>query len=229
MKRDDVYLQLKEQILNGHFSPGETIGERATAESLGISRVPLREALIRLERDELVRIVPRRGAFVRIFSAEDLRHLYELREALEGMAAGRAALAARSRALDEIKGKLRSLIRGKHVDEPEAERLGLSFHETVLGHCGNPMIAEAAARIGDQVRLARSSSYQHASQDWVRRGVREHLSIAEAIESGDSAAAEREMRAHIAAWSRFCRGRLGGNPEANRGPLSAADRERAAN
>src|SRR5262245_45572811 len=91
-KREAVYEQLRDQILAGDLRPGEVINERTVAESLGSSRVPLREALIELQRDGLVRLVPRRGAFVRTFSAPDVQHLYELREALEGLAAARAAL-----------------------------------------------------------------------------------------------------------------------------------------
>ena len=209
-KREAVYDQLRDHILEGDMRPGDVINERSVAESLGASRVPLREALIQLQRDGLVQVVPRRGAFVRTFSAVEVQHLYELREALEGLAAARAALVLSEGALSGCIKQLRRFLRARNVDVAEAERLGVMFHDTVLEGCGNPLICETSARIRDQVRLARRASYEHASPEWRRRGAEEHLHIAEAIAEGDSAEAERQMKAHIGAWSRHFRDQLPG-------------------
>jgi DNA-binding GntR family transcriptional regulator len=204
-KRETVYEQLRHEILRGDLRPGDVINERSVAESFGASRVPLREALIELQRDGLITVIPRRGAFVRTFSARDVQHLYELREALEGLAAARAALVAPRDAMTPVMQRLRSLLRSKKTNAKEAELAGIAFHDLVFERCGNPLVGETAARIRDQVELARRSSYDYSSDEWMRRGVEEHLHIAEAIANRDSAEAERQMKAHISAWSRHFR------------------------
>lgn len=207
-KRDDVYEQLRNAILRGGMRPGDVISEREVAESLGASRVPLREAVIQLERDGLVMVVPRRGAFVRTFTAVELQHLYELREAVEGLAAARAAVRLPPAEMTPHIRAFRSELRAKRLDPVASERLGVDFHEAVLQGCGNPLVAETSVRIRDQVQLAKRTSYRHADAEWLRRGAQEHLDIAEAVASGDSAEAERQMKSHIAGWSRYFRSQL---------------------
>lgn len=207
-KREAVYTKLRQEILTGALCPGDVINERSVAESLGASRVPLREALIHLEQDGLITVITRRGAFVRTFTAPEVQHLYELREALEGLAAGRAALVMPPTALVPRVKELRKFLRSRNPDAAEAERLGVAFHEHILEGCGNPLVSETSSRIRDQVRLARRTSYERASTDWWRRGAEEHLHIAEAIAAGDSAEAERQMKAHISTWSRHLRDQL---------------------
>lgn len=215
-KRDDVYTRLLGAILHGDLLPGEPISERAVAESLGASRVPLREALIQLQRDGLITNVPRRGAFVRTFSSQELEQLYELRGALEGLAAARAALLLPRGALTAFRRSFSKALRSRVLDAQAAEQLGVAFHEKILEGCGNPLVTETAAKIRDQVQLAKRMSYDRASAEWVLRGAREHLDIAEAITVGDSAEAERQMKAHIAAWSRHFSEQLGDRGGADR-------------
>jgi DNA-binding GntR family transcriptional regulator len=207
-KRDAVYTHLRREILEGGLKSGDVINERTVAESLGASRVPLREAMIQLERDGLITVVPRRGAFVRTFTGQEVQHLYELREALEGLAAARAALVMPEESLTECVAELRAFLRTKKPDVVQAERLGIRFHELVLEGCGNPLVSETSARIRGQVRLARRTSYERTSIEWWRRGAEEHLHVAAAILGGDSAEAERQMKAHISAWSRNLRDQL---------------------
>src|SRR5262249_59318784 len=82
---------LRDAIVDGRLQPGERLRTVALAESLNLSRTPVREALVQLEREGLVEIVPRRGAVVRAFANEDLLDLYEVRAVLEAAAARRAA------------------------------------------------------------------------------------------------------------------------------------------
>lgn len=207
-KRDHVYTQLREAILQAELLPGMPISERTVAASLGASRVPLREALILLQRDGLITIVPQRGAFVRTFSAAELQHLYELREALEGLAASRAALVLPRGALDGLCRSFSEALTSKDLTTEIAGRLGAEFHEKVLASCGNPLLREMAATVQGQVQLAKHMSYRQASVEQVRSGVQEHLDIALAVNDGDSAAAERHMKVHIASWSRHFRDSL---------------------
>src|SRR5688572_2944480 len=84
---DRVHDTLRSAILEGRLGAGAHLSVPALATQLGVSRSPVRDALFRLEGDGLVRTVPHRGAVVRGAGAEDIRELFELREALEGLAA----------------------------------------------------------------------------------------------------------------------------------------------
>lgn len=215
-KREQVYGQLREAILQGDLHPGEPISERAVAASFGASRIPLREALIQLQRDGLISVFPQRGAFVRKFSAAELQHLYELREALEGLAASRAAMVLPQGALDGFCQSFSEALNSEDLTAETADRLGTAFHEKILQGCGNPLVCETAATVQAQVQLARRMSYGEASLEQIRSGVQEHLDIAIAIRDGDSAAAERQMKVHIAAWSRHFRDSLEQRPAVGR-------------
>src|SRR5438128_11481641 len=80
---DTVYAALRQVLLDREFDPGEPLTELELSRRFRVSRTPVREALAKLERDHLVRVVPKKGAFVRTLSHDELRDLYEVREALE--------------------------------------------------------------------------------------------------------------------------------------------------
>ena len=90
--REIVYEELKMQILRGTIVPGTRLMEVEMAEQMGVSRTPIREAIHKLEKEGLVVIEPRRGAYVSRVSMEDMLEILELRENLEGFAAYRAAM-----------------------------------------------------------------------------------------------------------------------------------------
>ena len=94
---DRVCAALREAITSGRLAPEERIKQERIAAELGVSRTPVREALHLLEREGLVRLVPRRGAIVQGFTAADVRELYELRELLEPAAAELATVRADAR------------------------------------------------------------------------------------------------------------------------------------
>ena len=82
---------IREAIIDGRLAPGQRLKEEELARELGISRTPVREALVILEGEGLVESVPKRGASVRAYAADDLDDMYQLRALLEGYAARRAA------------------------------------------------------------------------------------------------------------------------------------------
>src|SRR5436190_5321759 len=88
---DTVYGALRQAILDREFDPGEPLTEHGLCARFRVSRTPVREALAKLERDHLVRVVPKKGAFVRTLSSDEIRDLYEVREALEALAVRLAA------------------------------------------------------------------------------------------------------------------------------------------
>ena len=89
--RDVVFNTLKDGILTGRLKPGERLLENQLAEELGVSRTPIREALRMLQIENLVDLIPRRGAQVKDMSEKDIKNVLEIRKVLEELAAGLAA------------------------------------------------------------------------------------------------------------------------------------------
>ena len=90
--KDSVYLKLRQEIVSGKLPPGYLLREAELAARFGVSKTPLREAFVRLEKDGFVEIAPYRSAVVGGYSRQDLREIYEVRELLEGLCAREAAL-----------------------------------------------------------------------------------------------------------------------------------------
>jgi len=88
--KDTVYVQLRDDIVNGVLPPGTVLREAELAARFGVSKTPLRDALVRLQKDGFVEIPPYRSAVVVGYSRTDLREIYELRELLEGACARQA-------------------------------------------------------------------------------------------------------------------------------------------
>src|SRR5688572_32659560 len=101
-----LYRTLKREILSAAIAPGQPLAETELARQLGASRTPLREALIRLEADGLVRIEPRRGAFVQQLTVSDFLEINELRLVLEPYAARAAASRIDPRVVQELQSRL---------------------------------------------------------------------------------------------------------------------------
>jgi len=125
---DIAYDQLLSQILDLRLPPGSTIDEHAVAAELGLSRMPVHEAVARLAADRLVTVLPRRGSIVTGVRTQDALDMFDAREAIE---CGIAHVAAR-RATDEDLGRLRTLIES-------AERAAKT--PTICGTCGRTMIS----------------------------------------------------------------------------------------
>jgi DNA-binding GntR family transcriptional regulator len=90
--KDSVYLKLRQEIVSAKLPPGYLLREAELAARFGVSKTPLREAFVRLEKDGFVEIAPYRSAVVGGYSRQDLREIYEVRELLEGLCAREAAL-----------------------------------------------------------------------------------------------------------------------------------------
>ena len=94
-----VYNEIKQDIVSARLHPGEPLLEEDLAKRLRVSRTPIRDALRKLDHEGLVRIVPNKGAFVRVLTPRDIREIYEVREALESFAAAAKVAYDRARRL----------------------------------------------------------------------------------------------------------------------------------
>jgi len=194
---DRVLEYVREQILSGHYLPGQRISEVELAEALGISRSPIREAFRRLATEGLVHIAPYKGATVATFDEETVRELFELREAVEGMAAGLAAQRAKEDQLGEMEQLLDATRRSLGGREGSGYPHDHDYHRLIVAMSGNRMLEQKALEINAQVILARSLSGSYG--DRAARALEEHAAIFEAIKAGDAELAEQRMRRHIRA------------------------------
>jgi DNA-binding GntR family transcriptional regulator len=193
---DSVYEALRRDILEREFDPGEPLTEHDLSHRYGVSRTPVREALAKLERDRLVRVVPKKGAFVRTASHDDVRELYQIREALEALAVRLAAPRLDRAELAAIEARFRDLeARGAAVDHAEVRALGDEFHTFLVRQAGNVRLREAIEQIREQIRAGWTMSMLAPRR--VEGLIREHLSIIDALRRSDARRAERLMADHV--------------------------------
>lgn len=189
-----AYTAIRQILTEGEAAPGDPVSENALAERLGMSRTPVREALRELTRDGLLDLFPGRGYFLPRHSASDLRELFELREALEGL----AARAAAPRASDSELAALREICAAYEGarDWRERARHGSEFHRLVAEAARNGRLAGALSAIAAQISMVRRAELRA----FAARGpeaAEEHRSILDAIAARDPEAAERAARAHV--------------------------------
>ena len=193
---DTVYNRIRDAIISGELESGTPLRVPALAEILGVSRSPVREAIIRLTSERLAHSEPRLGAVVAKVKRQDLAGLYEIREVLEGLAARLAAQADEPEPIEKLQELLRKHDHAvSHGDIDEHIELDLSFHRLVRQMAGNLELELLLNHIESQVRLAMLtitvSSGPHIAVD-------EHKSIYKAIQRHDPNGAEKAARAHIA-------------------------------
>ena len=186
---EEVARRIRADIFAGRLKPGERINQDELAETMDVSRVPIREALIALEREGLVRIVPRRGAFVWELEPEDIGDQYEIYGIVSGMAAERAAeglgeeqLQALDQLIDRMDGE---------SDPAELERLNSRFHEIVNRGSGSRRLTWMLGLLASSV----PASY-HAEGGW-QLAAEDHRRILDRLAARDREGAGEAMRAHI--------------------------------
>jgi DNA-binding GntR family transcriptional regulator len=191
-----VYEALRRAILARQFDPGEPLTEHALCRRYRVSRTPVREALARLERDRLVRVVPKKGAFVRTVGHDEIRELYEMREALEALAVRLAAPRLDRTALEDFERRFRELRGRRSAALYTAVRpLGEEFHRYLVKSAGNAKLLEALEQIREQIQAVWTMSMLAPRR--VQGLIREHLAIIDALKRGRVARAERCMVAHV--------------------------------
>jgi DNA-binding GntR family transcriptional regulator len=196
---DVVTERLESAIISGELAPGSRISELALANSLGVSRGPLREAIRRLEGRKLVERTPNIGVRIAELSVKDLSELLVVREALEGMACGQAAenisdteIDALEKLLDEH-GKQKELQSGKGYYQ---ESKDFDFHFRIARASGNERLISMIT--GDLYHLLRVYRYKSSTfSGRASMALDEHRNIIAALRKRDPALAEAKMREHI--------------------------------
>lgn len=193
---ETAYLRLKEEILDNRMPPGFQAMEPELAQRLGMSRTPVREAVIRLQDEGLVEVIPRRGMRVLPLSADDMREIYQVLVCVEGEAA--ALLAASPPSPERLAG-LRSAVADMEA-ALEADDLDAwadadnRYHVELVTQCGNRRLAGIAMTFQNQVHRARMLTLRLRNKPV--KSTAEHREQIDAIASGDPVTARRTYRAH---------------------------------
>lgn len=199
-RSDDATLRLRNDILSGAAEPGALLAESAVARRLGVSRVPVREALFALEREGLVDFSDTGRAFVKELKAQDFEELFVLRLTLEPLAA-RLATPRVTEALDDLQQNIAATRHARSVKE--VTRFDLDFHEIILTASGNARLLKLWRSMRGELELWLGRLHRHhqgQTRDTLRETVRAHELILGALQTQTPAACERLMREHIQGW-----------------------------
>jgi DNA-binding GntR family transcriptional regulator len=186
-----VYAVLKEAIMNGAFAPGEWLGQESLATAIGVSRIPVRTALLQLEAEGLVTFHPHRGARVRNLTAEQIAEIYRLRTLLESYALRLSMTRLTPERLERLRGLAEQL-----DEEPEGGEFletRVRFYRDLYDADHNPllvqMIEELRGMVGRYLlsyRILGDRQHQHVHSDLIER-----------VAAGDLAGAESWIYAHL--------------------------------
>lgn len=199
-RSDFTARRLREQIFSGAAEPGMLLAEAAVAQLLGVSRVPVREALFELEREGLVEFSTTGRAFVRELNPRDFEELYTLRLALEPLAARLAAPALKADA-SVLEKNIKATARAKTI--ADVTRLDLDFHEIILGASGNARLLKLWRSMRGELELWLGRLHRrHQGQklDTREDTAGSHLGIVECFKTQAPSACESMMRKHITGW-----------------------------
>jgi DNA-binding GntR family transcriptional regulator len=192
--REAAYKHLREAILSGSLLPGERIPEPALAETLGLSRTPIREALQTLAKEGLVEVVPHKGARVRQLSVKEIEEVYQVRAVLEGEAARLAACHASAVEVMTIFASLEQLAALDPSDLTAQRQADMRFHSCFVGASHNGTLERLFNDLQGSLSLLRTYT-SNLSQTPETQA--QHLAIAEAIRDKQPEVAANAAKIHV--------------------------------
>lgn len=194
--REIVYEELRNLILTGKIKPGTRMMEIELAEDMGVSRTPIREAIRKLEKEGLVIIEPRKGAYASEVSVKDMEDILEVRANLEGLAAYLAAermTDAEKQALGEIKEKFRQAVAEGNMADMIS--IDTKFHHMIVESSRNNHLIHMVEQLQELVLRFRYIYYKDFKR--AEDMIPEHKRIFEEIVNGNGANARFEAFNHI--------------------------------
>jgi len=189
--RQIVYQKIRDAIVTGLIKPGEKLSEVELADKLAVSRTPVREAIRQLTQSGLVELIPRKGAYVRKLTAEDISDFYDVRLALELLAIERLC----SKTPPEELKRFREIFSSFSSDDPmEFVRLDTEFHLRLCEAANNRFLMTIFNNLYDLLQLYRRHSVAGLP---LKSLASEHVEIIDAILERDEERAKAAMRNHL--------------------------------
>ena len=191
-----AYEALRDSILSGHLAPGNIVNEMALAKELGISRTPVREALLELSSQGLVEILPRKGIRIKYFTERDVNEVCDIRELIELAVVEGLARKGAGRSLKRLESVLeqqrQAVTDGDMVGFLEADR---RFHMALTGLTDNRRLRKILENLGDLIHVMGNEGLTRAGR--VAEVVDEHLNVVDCIKQGKIGEAKEAMRLHL--------------------------------
>ena len=191
-----AYERIRELIVTGELTWGTRLDERILAERLGISRTPVREAIVRLGNEEVIERRPYQGNVVRSFTQSQIVNLFDVRAEMEALAVRRAAEYGSAADFDVLEDIVRQCHAALHAgDLVEFEKRDQEFHQQIAAISRNETLIQCLNRLGLQIQLARHRA--NLLLDFPMSTIEDREQILAGLRKGDGAAAEQVMRRHI--------------------------------
>src|SRR3954466_15687703 len=202
---DRVYTHVKQGVLDRRYEGGTLLTEGELAEAVGVSRTPVREALLRLEAEGLIKLYPKKGALVLPVSAQEIADVVETRQLVEGHAARKAVPAS-----PQLIARLEELLARQQEQAAAGDLAGAAvtdrcFHAEIVRSGGN----EILSRLYDQLRdrqLRMGVAVMHAHPDRITKTLAEHEELLQALRAADAEAAVAVVRRHVGWFQNLARG-----------------------
>ncbi len=192
--REIVFESMREAIIGGVLKPGERLMEIQLADEMGVSRTPVREAIRKLELEGFVVMIPRKGAYVAGVTHKDVADVFEIRAALEGLAAGLAA----ERATDEEIEEMERLLLFNEGEAKTLEQIvdsDTGFHALVYKASRNDRLIQILGNLREQIQRFRATSL--AVPGRIKLAIEEHRAIVEALANHNVEKAQELAANHI--------------------------------
>ena len=199
---NQVFEQLKEMIFNGEFPPGERIIESEVADSIGISRTPVREALHKLEAERFIIHLPKGGYVVKGMSLSEIKEIFDIRVILESFAGFLAAKRCNDKEILPLEKKLEEfekyLIKN---DLKELTRVNTEFHELLYALSRSPRLVKMIHNLRDDIYSLRKIILN--SVDMAHLSNKDHREIIKAIKKKEAKKTENLVRDHVLRGKEF--------------------------
>jgi DNA-binding GntR family transcriptional regulator len=187
---------IREAIIDGRLAPGQRLKEEELARELGMSRTPVREALLLLQSEGLVQSIPRRGATVRSYAVDDLDDMYQLRAVLEGYAARRAAARISPEDVARLKKSCERFDRLRAEDDlRDLVKENLFFHNVILDAAGSARLVPLVRKVIEIPLVYKSFHWYSPEQKLISEHY--HKQLTRALAAGDAKRAELIMTEHV--------------------------------
>lgn len=196
---DEIHARLLEMISMGRLRAGAKLHQNQLAQELGVSRTPIREALLRLEREGIVTTQPGRGMFVKGVHRAEIRELYEARGTVEPVVARMACERATAKDVAAVQALQRRHERRYPADVAQAFRSNLELHTLLVRACGNQPLLRFLESTWHQDAAFRIFAFFARDPETTAAMVQEHRQIVDAFKAADGAAVEKLLRRHIRA------------------------------
>ncbi|MFF8367686.1 GntR family transcriptional regulator [Streptomyces lydicus] len=195
-----VYTHIKDAVLDRRYEGGMLLTEGELADAVGVSRTPVREALLRLEVEGLIKLYPKKGALVLPVSAQEIADVVETRLLVEKHAAAKAAPANAA-----LIGELTELLETMRAQADSGDLAAVSvadraFHAAIVRSAGNQILDRLYEQLRDR-QLRMGVAVMHAHPDRIAKNITEHAEILEALRAGDADAATDAVHRHVS-WVR---------------------------